>query len=111
MASPQECELEGTVIRVITPPLFLATKFVAFEQRGGGDYLSHDVEDIIAVVNGRPEVMGDVAAAAPDVREFLRRQFSSLLECEDFLNVLPGLVEQGRDDVIRGRLESMARAD
>ena len=39
-------------IRLVTGPYFLATKFEAFEGRGKGDYLlSHDLEDIIALVD------------------------------------------------------------
>lgn len=38
-------------IRLVTAPVFLATKWSAFDGRGGGDYYaSHDVEDIIALV-------------------------------------------------------------
>lgn len=37
----------GTSIRLITAPVFIATKLEAFADRGGGDFLaSHDLEDI-----------------------------------------------------------------
>jgi hypothetical protein len=43
---------------MITAPYFLACKLAAFRSRGEGDYLmSHDMEDIVAVLDGRPEVV------------------------------------------------------
>jgi len=48
------------VIRLITAPLFLATKFEAFRGRGGNDYLaSHDLEDLITVIDGRRELIDE----------------------------------------------------
>lgn len=45
----------GNRIRMVTAPYFLATKLAAFAGRGKGDYLmSHDMEDIVAVLDGRP---------------------------------------------------------
>ena len=51
-------------IRVVTTPYFLATKLEAFHGRGGHDYrASHDLEDIITVIDGRPELGTEVLAA------------------------------------------------
>ncbi len=55
-------------------PCFLATKFEAFYSRGGGDYLlSKDIEDILAVVDGRLELIEELRRYDRDVREFVRR--------------------------------------
>jgi predicted nucleotidyltransferase len=49
---------DGTSIRLVSAPAFIATKLEAFYDRGKGDvHMSHDLEDIIAVVNGRAELM------------------------------------------------------
>lgn len=46
---------DGTLIRVVDAPHFLATKLEAFLGRGEGDFLSSkDIEDIMAVADGRP---------------------------------------------------------
>jgi hypothetical protein len=43
----------GLIIRAITAPYFLGTKFEAFRGRGLGDYFaSHDLEDFVAVIDG-----------------------------------------------------------
>jgi hypothetical protein len=48
----------GKVIRVISAPFFLGTKMEAFRGRGRMDYLaSHDLEDFIAVVEGRSTLL------------------------------------------------------
>jgi predicted nucleotidyltransferase len=45
---------EDLEIRVVTAPFFLATKLEAFKGRGKGDFSgSRDLEDLIAVVDGR----------------------------------------------------------
>jgi len=44
----------GAVIRLITAPYFLGTKMEAFRGRGARDFFgSHDLEDFIAVIEGR----------------------------------------------------------
>lgn len=68
----QVFDIVGRDVRVVTPALFIATKLEAFHGRGGGDvFASHDLEDIIAVVDGRPEIVADVASAPADVRVYI----------------------------------------
>src|SRR5205085_5613086 len=63
------------------PPLFIATKLDAFHGRGGGDIVaSHDLEDIIAVVDGRREIVSEVAAASADDREYIASELRPLLD-------------------------------
>jgi hypothetical protein len=48
-------------IRLVTAFYFLATKLEAFFGRGKGDYLvSHDLEDIINLINGRVEIVEEI---------------------------------------------------
>jgi predicted nucleotidyltransferase len=54
----------GQMIKLISVPYFLITKLDAFSGRGGNDYLmSHDIEDVVAVFDGRAELVGDVKSA------------------------------------------------
>lgn len=49
----------GRRIRAISPPYLLATKLEAWSGRGAGDHLrSHDLEDVIRLVDGRAEIVG-----------------------------------------------------
>ncbi|MEO5793847.1 MAG: hypothetical protein ABIP34_02120 [Rhodoferax sp.] len=100
----------GLHLRHLSAPYFLATKFEAFRDRGQGDvYLSHDLEDIITVLDGRSEVLAELAAASTDVRVYVASQLRSLLLHPEFLNALPGIVEQAmRADVVLRRIQSLA---
>jgi predicted nucleotidyltransferase len=72
---------EGLSIRVISAPAFLATKWEAFGSRGEQNMLmSHDVEDIIALVAGRPSVVAEVHACDTEVRTFIVSQTRQLLD-------------------------------
>jgi predicted nucleotidyltransferase len=104
----------GIGIRVASAPCFLATKLEAFLDRGGGDYLaSHDLEDVLSVVDGRAELSDELARAAPDLRTFVSETFKRLLADERFVNALPGLVMQGspadRTPIVLQRLRAMAQ--
>lgn len=100
----------GLVLRHLSAPYFLATKFEAFNDRGNNDvYLSHDLEDIITVVNGRVEAMAELAIAPADARGYVAGQVHALLEHRDFLNALPGIVEQTqRAGIALQRLQAIA---
>lgn len=81
----------GAAIQVITAPVFLATKLEAFAGRGGGDYLfSHDLGDVIAVIDGRDELASEIQGAAPELRAYLAEQFRRLLATRAFRDSLPG---------------------
>lgn len=103
-------------IRVVTAPYFLATKLEAFHGRGGQDYrASHDLEDIIAVIDGRSELVAEVRAAHADVRDYVAAQATALLGTRAFLDALPGhlapdVASQGRSPILLSRLEGLSAA-
>ena len=85
-----EMEKELT-IQLVTPPYFLATKIEAFKGRGGGDYMaSHDMEDIITVLDGRPEIVSEIRNSSDDLKIFLSDTFRTLLTNGEFLDAIPG---------------------
>jgi hypothetical protein len=106
---------ETLTVRVVTGPYFLATKIEAFSERGDGDYqLSHDIEDIIAVVDGRPELLDEIESTDPEVRDYLQHTVGELLSDEDFRNALPGHLpgdvgSQARVPAVLSRLEQIAQ--
>lgn len=81
----------GLVLRVITAPYFLGTKLDAFQGRGVNDYYaSHDLEDVITVVDGREALIDEVTAAPEELRRFISASFKALLVDNRFLEALPG---------------------
>jgi hypothetical protein len=82
---------EGLTIRLITAPVFLATKIEAFKGRGHGDFLaSHDLEDIITVVDGRAALLEEIQACSSDLQVYLGAEFTALMANDSFLDALPG---------------------
>lgn len=78
-------------IKLVTPPYFLATKIEAFKGRGGGDYMaSHDMEDIITVLDGRREIVDEIKSSSDELKTFLSRTFRIFLTDENFLDAIPG---------------------
>lgn len=101
----------GRVIKHLTPPLFLATKLEAYGGRGHNDPLgSHDLEDIINVVDGRPALLREVQAAQGEVRGYLSERFQALLQHPDFENFLYGNIRgpDGRVEIVHTRVKALA---
>lgn len=100
----------GLNIRLVSAVGFIATKLEAFAGRGAGDFLtSHDIEDVLNIVDGREELMAEMADAPPDLRQAVASAFQKLLSDPDFENVLPGLIaESDRADLIMQRLKAMS---
>jgi hypothetical protein len=105
--------IAGHDVRVVTPALFIATKLEAFHGRGGNDvFASHDLEDIIAVVDGRPEIVNDVAAAGADVRGYIGTEIRALFDDPNFIEalggfLLPDAASQGRRSLLEARLRAL----
>ena len=101
-------------VRLITAPYFLATKLEAFYGRGKGDYLgSRDIEDIIALVDGRVELVEDIRRADYDLQSYLAHQFTALLCDTSFADSIPGHLlpdeaSQQRRGLIMNRLQEIA---
>lgn len=77
----------------LSAPCFLATKFEAFRDRGHNDvYLSHDLEDILTVVEGRALVVQELAEAPAALRRYVHACVRDLLTMSSFHNALPGLL-------------------
>lgn len=90
--SAQTVMLDDEVsIRLIAAPVFVATKLEAFLGRGKGDFLmSHDLEDIITVVDGRATLVQEARQSPAELRGYLAANFRTLLASPDFLEALAG---------------------
>ena len=101
-------------IKIISAPYFLATKLEAFSDRGKNDYLtSHDLEDVIAVIDGRSEIVADIKNSNIEVKNYIAQKFSILLNNKNFMQALPGHLNysnetEGRKNTVIGRMQSIA---
>jgi hypothetical protein len=101
----------GQSIRVITAPFFLGTKMEAFRGRGKMDFqASHDLEDFVAVIEGRDTLLQEIAESPQELRRYLAEAAKSLLAEPRFLDVLPGFVlDSERVPLIQERLAELVR--
>jgi hypothetical protein len=94
---------------VVTAPYFVATKLEAFKGRGRGDYSgSHDLEDLVAVIDGRDDIVDEILGAE-EVRSYIAEEFRTLMGATAFVNSLEGHLlpdpgSQRRLPILRDRL-------
>jgi predicted nucleotidyltransferase len=104
-------------IRVVTAPYFLATKIEAFKGRGRGDFLaSHDLEDLVFLIDGRSTIVEEVQTETPSLREYLGKEITGLLAAPEFIDALPGYLlpdaaSQARIGTVLRRLKAIAFLD
>ncbi len=105
----------GRLIKRVSAPHFIATKIEAFHGRGNNDYLmSHDLEDVIAVVDGRAELISDIQQSEDELRDYLAVEINQLLADVQFLDALPGYLpgdaaSQARLTIVKERLLSLVQ--
>ena len=76
----KEVVVEGELIKILSAPYFMATKFEAFHGRGNGDYrTSHDFEDIIYVIDNRTSIIQDMLEAESLLKSFLQQEFKKVI--------------------------------
>lgn len=108
--------LPGNVsIRLITAPVFIATKLSAFQGRGNNDYLaSHDLEDVITVIDGRKELLDEIRNSDSELRKYVGREIGRLLQESEFQLAMPGhlpgdAASQARLPELMRRLHAVAQ--
>jgi hypothetical protein len=114
---PAAAEVRPTADVDLVADVLTYTEYIqleAFLDRGKGDFLaSHDLEDVIAVIDGRAEIFDDIASSDTDVKDFVSRLIRDFLNNKYFLEALPGKLEgdfasQARLPIIVERLKAIA---
>ena len=114
MASAQRVAIAGRPVRIIAPACFLAAKLEAFHGRGQSDVIaSSDLEDILMVVDGRPQLLAEVERADPQVRQFIAEEIDDLMGNRRFTDSLTGFLppdraSQARRPLLEKRLNALA---
>jgi len=112
--NPQDIVIDGMAIKLIRAPYFLGTKLEAFYGRGKADYMaSHDMEDLITVLDGRVEIVEEVQQSEEGIKRYLAEQFRRLLEKDEFLDALAGHLppdeaSQQRLPIVEDRMRQIA---
>jgi hypothetical protein len=105
IASASPVAIDGLQARVVAPAYFVAAKLEAFRSRGHGDVVtSSDLEDIVMIVDGRPQLVAELERADDGVRQFVAREISELMGNRRFTDSLAGFLPQDRASQARRRL-------
>lgn len=105
---------DGQTVEIFSAPFLLASKIEAFLDRGRGDFLgSRDMEDIVTVLDGCPNVKEEIEGAPDAVRDFLTRKLREFLQNGRFIDSLQGHIEAveprtGRAEKLLALLKSLA---
>lgn len=89
-------------------------KLEAFKGRGNNDYLaSHDLEDIITLVDARPEIAYECCHCDRALRTYLSKELMALVSNQNFLAALPGHLNypgiiQSRSKTVLKRFKAIA---
>ena len=114
MASAQRVAIAGLQVRIIAPACFLAAKLEAFHGRGQSDVItSSDLEDIVMVVDGRPQLVAEIERADRHLQQFIASEVGALMDNRRFLDSLAGFLpqdraSQARRPLLENRLNAMA---
>lgn len=74
--------LDEIKIKIMPFCYYLASKFVAFKERGTEARTSHDFEDIVYLLDNRLTLTKDILGSQEDVKIFLINEFSAMLNEE-----------------------------
>lgn len=106
LESAVEIEVSGAWLKVVSPVGFLATKHAAYCDRGLGDfYGSADLEDIITVIDGRDNIVKEIADSDAALRRYVTGSISALSADPDFQDALSGLLAS--DEAGQARLPEL----
>tara|TARA_S200002703_G_scaffold11362_1_gene10363 strand:+ start:2391 stop:2666 length:276 start_codon:yes stop_codon:yes gene_type:complete len=83
-----------------------------YKGRGNGDALSsRDIEDILNLVDGREELIDEIAASSTEVRDYIANEIQALLDDNNFAYAISSLArgDAGREDLLYERLTQLSR--
>lgn len=75
----------GVRIRAVAPPVVIATKLAAWRGRGADDVLtSLDVHDIVVLIDGRPDLVDELAGQPAELRAYVSAELALLRDVDYF---------------------------
>ncbi|RFC55013.1 nucleotidyl transferase AbiEii/AbiGii toxin family protein [Brumimicrobium aurantiacum] len=67
-------------IKILSAPCYLATKFEAFNNRGIDYRTSHDIEDIIYVLDNRINIVEEISKDDNRITNFIKEQLQNIID-------------------------------
>jgi len=108
-----DIKLEDKNIKILNAVYFIATKLEAFTDRAYNinDYWDcKDLEDIINVINGRPELMDELINSQADVKQFISNYFKKLYSDPKWLDAIKAIARHERArNIVLGTIEKIIK--
>ena len=83
--------VDDTPCPIASAPSFIATKMEAFADRGNGNFLaSHDIEDIVTVIDGRASLDAEIRASSNSLCTYITDTMAAYIRNVAFLESLAG---------------------
>jgi len=73
-------KVKSQEINILKAPCYLATKFEAFGNRGIDYRSSHDMEDIIYILDNRIDIVNEIEKSPQKVRKFIQSELNKMVE-------------------------------
>ncbi|HAU0913780.1 TPA: hypothetical protein JBH80_12715 [Legionella pneumophila] len=107
-----EIQIKDKKIKILNAVYFIATKLEAFTDRAykNNDYWDcKDLEDIINVINGRPELLVEIMNSPKDVVHFISGYFKKLIEDPKWLEAIKAIARLERSrNIVLGAIEKIS---
>ncbi|KTD69015.1 hypothetical protein [Legionella steelei] len=107
-----EIQIKDKKIKILNAVYFIATKLEAFTDRAykNNDYWDcKDLEDIINVINGRPELLIEIMNSPKDVVQFISGYFKKLIEDPKWLEAIKAIARLERSrNIVLGAIEKIS---
>lgn len=107
---------DGTVVFILKPEYYLATKFEAHKGRGGSDLRqSHDFEDIIYILDNCSSILTNIKSGNRAIKVYLRDECQNLLKNENLIEGIESALPYGSGDesteIIKDLLELISKIE
>ena len=100
--APQTVVIDDISIQIAQPAHFLATKIEAFWDRGMQDpILSHDLEDIISLIDGCTDLLSSIHNQNPTIRLWIQEKMAFISEQDWFQDAVMGNLPRGPSQMQR----------
>lgn len=108
-----DIKLKDKNIKILNAVYFIATKLEAFTDRAYNinDYWDcKDLEDIINVINGRPELINELMNSPTDVKQFISNYFKKLYGDPKWLDAIKAIARHERArNIVLGTIEKIIK--
>ncbi len=101
-------------INILSAPYYLATKFEAFSNRGKDYRTSHDIEDIIYLIDNRTTIVEEVRACDQKIKMFIKQEIQQIINrgllTEVFIAHIHPLVVEERLPLVENKIKLILEA-